>query len=377
MIPLTKPDFDSCDEQSLLEAFRSTFASGDGPDCRAFERELSAYLGAKHVFFVSSCTAALDLAYMVKDFPAGSEVLVPNFTFTSTALAPILNNLKVVLVDVDPENGNIDFDDAKRKVTKNTVAISPVDYAGNPVNITQMNRLAEDHGLYVVHDAAQSFGAEYKGKKIGIFADVTCFSFHGTKNLVVGEGGALATDDDDLAQKILIARDKGTDKHLYLRDPNKRGYYEYVAKGNSYVQSNLLAAIGRSQLKKIDRLNKRRESLAKIYIEAFKNLPNIKLPKVTPDAKSNWHLFYILVPPAIKNDLIENIRLGGVMANIHYSPLHMNRYYQITEDSKKSLFPNSVKYFDSLMRIPMFPSLTDAEASMIMDVVRSSILKLS
>lgn len=377
MIPLTKPDFDQFDEQNLLQAFRSTFASGDGPDCRAFEKELGAYLGAKHVFFVSSCTAALDLAFMVKDFPAGSEVLVPNFTFTSTALAPILNNLRVVLVDVDPEDGNIDFDDAERKITKNTVAISPVDYAGNPVDIKQMRRLAKDHGLYVVHDAAQSFGAEYEGRKIGTLADTTCFSFHGTKNLVVGEGGALVTEDDELAQKILIARDKGTDKHLYLSDPNKRGYYEYVAKGNSYVQSNLLAAIGRGQLKKIDRLNGRREQIAETYKAAFKDLPGVKLPKITAGAKTNWHLFYMLVPPSIKKDLIESIRAGGVMANIHYSPLHMNRYYRMEEDPKNPLFPNSMKYFDSLIRIPMYPTLTDAEVSRIVDVVRSSIVKLS
>lgn len=377
MIQLTKPDFDQFDERNLLEAFRSTFASGDGPDCRAFEKELGVYLGAKHVFFVSSCTAALDLAYMVKDFPVGSEVLVPNFTFTSTALAPILNSLKVVLVDVDPESGNIDFEDAERKITKKTVAITPVDYAGNPVDVKQMRRLAKDHGLYVVHDSAQSIGAEFEGRKIGTFADTTCFSFHGTKNLVVGEGGALATEDDALAEKILIARDKGTDKHLYLTDPNKRGYYEYVARGNSYVQSNLLAAVGRSQLKKLDRLNGQRARIAEVYNSAFRDLPGVRLPKITAGAKSNWHLYYLLVPGAIKKNLIESIRAGGVMANIHYSPLHMNRYYHVGERPDVPLFPQSTKFFDGLIRIPMYPSLKDEEVSQIVDVVRSSILRLS
>src|SRR5207302_159588 len=149
------------------------------------------YLNVKHVFFTTSCTAALDLAFLIKEFPKGSEVIVPNFTFTSTALAPIMNGLKVVLADVRAEDGNIDAGAIESKITLRTVAVVPVDYAGNPVDMDPIHRLARKRNLYVVHDAAQSIGSEYRGRKSGSLADVNCLSFHGTKNLVVGEGGAL------------------------------------------------------------------------------------------------------------------------------------------------------------------------------------------
>tara|TARA_Y100001968_G_scaffold272018_1_gene264017 strand:- start:8641 stop:9774 length:1134 start_codon:yes stop_codon:yes gene_type:complete len=373
MIPLTLPSFSKQDEKALLTALRSTFASGDGPSCKEFEHQLSIYLGVKNVLYVTSCTAALDLAYMVKNFDLGKEVLVPNFTFTSTALAPILNGLKVVLVDVDPFNGNIDFEDAETKVNENTVAITPVDYAGNPVEIEKMQKFSTKHSLYVVHDAAQSFGSEYKKRKIGQFGDVTAFSFHGTKNLVTGEGGALVTNNDELAFKARIARDKGTDKYKYIDHRNKKGFYEYVSKGNSYAQSNILAELGISQLKKIDLLNRKREKISKIYNEAFSLISGIRTPKITSEAKPNWHIYYLLVPTEVKFNIIQSIRDKGVMANIHYNPLHHNQYYNQENKLKDENFPNSLKYFNSLIRIPMYPDLSEKDVDKIVNVVTSSI----
>lgn len=367
MIPLTLPDFDSDDEQALLKSFHSTFASGDGPDCREFEKSLADYLGVKHVFFTNSCTGALDIAFMIKEFEREKEVLVPNFTFTSTAMAPILNGLKVVLVDVDPFTGNIDFDDAERKITNKTVAISPVDYAGNPVDIDKMLRLAKKYNLYVVHDAAQSIGAEFDSKKIGTFADVTCFSFHGTKNLVTGEGGAIVTNSDEYASKIRLAREKGTDKYKYLNDPEKRGYYEYVAKGNSYVQSNILAGLGISQLKKLDKMNERRCEIAKKYNEIFSTIKGVRIPTVDPRAKSNWHLYYLQVNPEIKQRIIEDMRSNGVMANIHYSPLHKNSYYSNNLSYDTETLRGSITFFDNLLRLPMYPSMNDHQLNKVID----------
>ncbi len=267
---LQVPYLDDDDAQSVLAALKTTFISGDGPSCREFEKQLAAYLGVKHAFFVVSATAALDLAFMIKEFPAGSEVIVPNFTYTSTALGPILNGLKVVLVDVYADHGNIDISRIEKAITEKTVAIMPVDYAGNPADMDPINEIARRHNLYVVHDTAQSIGATYKGKKTGSLAEVSTFSFHGTKNLVTGEGGAFVTDSDELAQKLILAREKGTDKHSFISDAKKKGFYEYVVKGNSYVQSNVLAALGVSQLKKIDSLNARRKKIAEYYIGNFK-----------------------------------------------------------------------------------------------------------
>lgn len=367
-LPLSLPYFEDDDLRAVADAVASTFVSGDGPLCRQFEKDLAAYLGAKHVFFTVSCTAALDLAFMVKDFPPGSEVIVPDFTFTSTALAPILNGLKVVLADVDPASGNIDVSKIEAKITERTVAIVPVDYAGNPADMDAINEIALKHGLYVVHDTAQSIGARYRGRLTGVLADVSCFSFHGTKNLVVGEGGAFVTDSDAIAQKVIIAREKGTDKHAYLTDPTKKGYYEYVSRGNSYVQSNILGALGITQLRKLERMNARRREIAQKYVSAFADLEGVKLPKITEGAETNWHLFYLLVDPAIKLWFIDAMRAENVTCNIHYNPLHVNRYYSEVCEFASDEFPGANAFFDSLVRLPLYPGMTDQDAD---DVVKA------
>lgn len=368
-IPLYKPTIEADDIEAVTNAVASTFVSGDGPECRAFEKELAEYLGVKHAFFTTSCTSALDLAFMIKDFPAGSEVIVPNFTFTSTALAPILNNLKVKLVDVDPLSGNIDVTKIEEAITNKTVAICPIDYAGYPCDMDAINQIAKKHNLYVVQDSAQSIGAVYKGRKTGILADVTCFSFHGTKNLVVGEGGAIVTNDDELAKRIIIMREKGTDKHAFLTDPLKKGYYEYVDKGNSYVQSNILGAMGRTQLKKLDRLNARRKEIAKKYIEAFTDIKEVELRPEVKDIESNWHLFNLLVPPEDKAFLLEALDAEGIGVNIHYSPLHINSYYNRICEFDRNNLNGSIEFFKRLVRIPMYPTLTNEQVNLIINAV--------
>lgn len=366
MIPIHKPVIQEDDIQAVSEALRTTFISGDGPKCREFENLLKQYIGVKHVFYLVSCTAALDLAYMIKNFPQGSEVIVPNFTYTSTALGPILNNLKVVLVDVHDYNGNIDISKIEAAITPKTVSILPVDYAGNPAEMDEINAIAKKHNLYVVHDSAQSIGATYKGRKTGTLADVSCFSFHGTKNLITGEGGAIVTNNDDLAEKIKFARDKGTDKYAFITDPQKKGFYEYVSRGNSYVQSNILGALGVTQLAKIDWITKRRKEIANFYINELKEIKNIQLPKPTKDSEPNWHLFYLLVPAEYRLWFIDALKAEGVASNVHYNPLHINKYYKELSDGTN--LGNSVKFYEGLIRIPIYPDLTDDEAK---DVVKA------
>ena len=367
-ILIHKPYLDEKDFQAVYETTKSTFVSGDGPACREFEKKLAEYLGVKHVFYTSSCTVALDLAFRVKDLPVGSEVIVPNFTYTSTALGPLLNNLKIRLVDVDADNGNIDVSKIEALINDKTVAIVPVDYAGNPAEMYEINAIAKKHGLYVVHDTAQSIGSEYKGKKTGTLADVSTFSFHGTKNMTTGEGGAIVTDNDELAERIIILREKGTNKHSFLTDNITRGYYEYVDIGNSYVQSNILGALGVTQLEKLDWMNAEREKIADYYIKELSDIPNIKFPTITEGAKKNWHLFIILVPPEHKYWIMDALHAEGIMANVHYTPLHCNKFYAHLGTDKD--FPNSMKFFNGLLRLPIYPSLTEVEKKLVVHAVR-------
>lgn len=372
-IPIHIPFLDEDDFQMVNQTTRSTFISGDGAECREFEKQLGKYLGAKHVFFMNSATSALDLAYRVKNFPQNSEVIVPNFTYTSTALGPLLNNLKVVLVDVCPLTGNIDTEQLRKHITKDTVAISPVDYAGNPADMDSINDIAKEYGLYIVHDTAQSLGSKYKGKFTGILADVSTFSFHGTKNLTTGEGGALVTNNDDIAEKVKIARDKGTDKYSFISNPEKKGFYEYVSMGNSYVQSNILGALGISQLKKLDYITEKRNKIANFYLEELKGIPGFCLPPIDKDIKRNWHLFYLLVEDYdVRLWLIDALKAEGIAANVHYNPLHRNKLYSHLGTDED--FPNSIKFFNSLVRLPIYPSLSESQINSIVSAVKKIFL---
>ena len=363
-----KPYLDEDDFAAVDRAVRSTFVSGDGPECRRFEEMLAGYLGVKHVLFVNSATAALELAFRVKNFPAGSEVIVPDFTYTSTALGAVYNNLKIVLADVHADNGSIDVTKLEGYITGRTVAIAPVDYAGIPADMDAINEIARRHGLYVVHDTAQSLGSLYKGRRTGTLADVSTFSFHGTKNLTTGEGGAVVTDDDNIAARIRVLREKGTDKHTFITENRTRGFYEYVDTGNSYVQSNILGALGVSQMKKIDKMNGLRKAIAEYYIENLGSISGIEFLRMTEGSVTNWHIFGILVPPQERYWVMDALRDEGVMANVHYSPIHTNRFYQglATDDE----MPGSMKFFSRFLRLPLYPSLSQDEREAVVRAVQ-------
>jgi perosamine synthetase len=363
-----KPYLDEDDFAAVDRAIRSTFVSGDGPDCREFEKMLSEHLGVKHVLFVNSATAALELAFRVRGFEPGSEVIVPDFTYTSTALGALYNNLNIVLADVYADNGSIDVSKIEQLVTEKTVAIAPVDYAGIPADMDAINDIAGRHGLYVVHDTAQSIGSLYKGRKTGTLADISTFSFHGTKNLTTGEGGAVATDNEEAAARIRVLRDKGTDKHSFLTDNRTRGYYEYIDTGNSYVQSNILGALGVSQLRKIEWMNLRRREIAQYYLESLGAIEGLDFLRITQESQTNWHIFGILVPAGDKYWVMDALRAEGIMANVHYTPLHRNRFYSYLADD--NAMEGAMSFFSRFLRLPVYPSLTQTETENVVNAVK-------
>ena len=366
-ILIHKPFLEEDDFAATDKAIRSTFVSGDGPACREFEEKLAEYIGVKHVLFVNSATAALELAFRAKNFRPGDEVIVPDFTYTSTALGALYNNLKVVLADVYADNGSIDTNKIEQYITPNTVAIAPVDYAGIPADMDIVIAIAQKHGLYVIHDTAQSIGASYKGKKVGAIADISTFSFHGTKNLTTGEGGAITTNDNVIADRIKILREKGTDKYSFLTDNKTRGYYEYVDIGNSYVQSNILGALGVNQLSKLDLMNHKRREIANCYITQLKEIEGLDFLRITEGAITNWHLFGILVPGENRYWILDALRAEGIMANVHYTPLHRNKFYQGLATDEE--MPGSMHFFNRLLRLPIYPSLTQQEREFVVNAV--------
>jgi dTDP-4-amino-4,6-dideoxygalactose transaminase len=362
------PYLDEEDAIAVEKAVRSTFVSGDGPACREFEKLLRDFLGVKHVLFVNSATTALELAFRVKDFPPGSEVICPDFTYTSTAIAALYNNLKIVLADVYPDNGSLDVSKFESYITEKTVAIAAVDYGGIPAEMDDIMAIAKRHNLFVVHDTAQSLGSEYKGRKTGNQGDVSTFSFHGTKNLTTGEGGAFITNDDDIAERVKILREKGTDKYSFLTDNRDRGYYEYIDIGNSYVQSNINGALGVSQMKKLEWMNSERKKIADFYLRELSGIPGLEFLRITEGSAHNWHLFGILVPPGERYWIMDALRAEGVMSNVHYTPLHRNKFYKnLAGDDQMQ---GSMEFFSRLLRLPIYPSLSINEREHVVAAVK-------
>lgn len=357
-IPLTVPYFDENDINEVTDSLRTAWVAGNGKKSRLFEKEFSNYLGVKHAFLTTSCTAALDLAFMALELKDG-EVIVPDFTYTSTAVIPLRNGLDVRFCDVEYDTANIDAAKIERCITPRTRAIVPIDYAGVPCKIDEILKLAEKYNLKVVLDAAQSCGSKYKGRPVGGHAPISCFSFQATKNFVTGEGGCLVTNDDGLAEKIYIMRDIG-EKRIAGADPNW-GYqelHEFMSVGNSYIQSDILGALALSQLRKLDWMTARRKEYAEYLNNGLRGIPNLQIPAGADEAESNWSLYTVRVP----EDKINFIRLAmnaeGIACDTHYRPLHSYPLYRNLLHHTDHDFPVAVKVAKTLLRLPMHVGLT-------------------
>jgi len=359
-LPLNSPYLDDEDERSVSSTIRSGWIVGDGPKCKEFEEAFAEYLGVKYALLTTSCTSALHLAFLALGFSDG-QAIIPDYTFTSTGLAPLLTGMTVKLCDVEFDTANIDTHLIESLITDKTRAIVPVDYAGHPCHIDKINALAKKHNLVVVHDSAQSCGSKFQGEYVGRQALVSCFSFHATKNLVTGEGGCMVTNDEELARKAYIIRDKGTNKREKLLAKGNIGYFEYQSIGNSYVQSNILGALALSQLKKLDRMNAIRRQHAEYLNEGLKHVDGIQLPIVKEYAESNWAIYAIRVMGASVIEVRDAIRAEGIECNTHYHPLHINAYYRAMAHYQENDFPVSNQVYQSLLRLPMYPQLTHTD----------------
>ena len=325
------------------------------------------YLGVNHTILVNNCTSALHLALMILGIKSGN-VLVPDYTFTSTGLAPILVNASPKLVDVEYDTANIEVNQIERSIDSNTKCIIPVHYAGHPCEMDSINRIANENEIFVVEDAAQALGSEYKGRKAGTLSDIGCFSFHAVKNITCGEGGAIVTNDDKLAEKAVIMRDKGTNKAAFNIHQNT-GFYDYVSEGHNFMLSEILAAVALEQFKKIDKITELRRKNADYMVKELKKLnnPKIILPTVKNYANTNWHLF----PIKFKGDVnwfSKAMNAEGITANIHYVPLHLTTLYK-KYGYKEGDFPNAERVFNSMVRLPMHPGLTKEDMDNIVKAV--------
>lgn len=354
-IPLMRPFLGEEEVEAAGEAIRSTWVCGGGPKGQELEERLAEYLGVRYALLTTNCTSATHLALMSLGVSEG-EVVIPNYTFTSTGLAPVLAGCRPVLCEVDYVTANMDVVSLREMITEKTRVIIPVHYAGLPCDMDEILGLAREHNLFVIEDAAQALGAEYKGRKAGTLGDVGCFSFHSVKNITCGEGGALVTNNEEVYKKARVIRDKGTDKYSYDLKRSK-GFYEYVSMGHNYMLSDILAAVALAQFKKLETINALRSEHAEYLLEGLSGIEGLGLPVCFDDRKSNWNLFAVRVPGGMASQFADEMRRFGVVANTHYIPLHLNSFYQ-EFGYKKGDFPVSERLYYSLVRLPLYPDLS-------------------
>lgn len=355
--------------EAASECIRSGQVSGNGPTSRELERRLCQFLKAKYTLTTTSCTSALELSMMVLNIGRGDEVICPSFTFVSVANAIVRQGARPVFVDIEEETFNIDPEKIKDVVSKTTKAIIPVHYAGAACEMDVIMNIAKERNLKVVEDAAHAIGAKYNGRFLGTIGDIGCFSFHGTKNLVCGEGGAFVCNNPDIYRKAEIIREKGTDRSAFLRGEVDK--YTWVSKGSSFVMSDILSAIVIAQLKKIDQIIKLRTQKANYLNQRLKQFEEkIKLPKVKDDCQTNWHIYAIRVPQKKRDWLLKALNAEGINAAFHFVPLHTSPYGKRWLGYKEGDLPVTERVSRELIRLPIYPQMSTEDLDDIVKAMR-------
>lgn len=374
-IPLTKPFWGKREEKAVVEAIRSFHGSGDGPYTATLVKKVSDLTGSRYILPVTSGTHGLELAMVALELKSGDEVIIPSYTMSSTANCVVLAGGKPVFADIENRTFGIDPTDIQRCITKKTKGIIVVHYAGMPCDIESILAIAKKSKLFVVEDAAHAIGAQYKGKALGTFGDIGVYSFHGTKNISCGEGGAVVTNRKDLADAMEIYRANGTNRKAFLKGEIKK--YSWVGKGSSYFLSDILASIMNAQLDQIITINNKRKQIADYFtkhLKQFKTL--IDLPRVPRDTKPNWHIYALrFFNPEHRTIFCQMMKQAGIEATSHFVPLHSSLMGKKIGGGKRQL-PVTDEVARTLVRLPIYPGLTKKELTYITKTARKALASL-
>ncbi len=363
---------DDDDIQSVIEVLKSDWLT-TGPTVDQFEQELARYVGARQAVAVNSGTSALDIAVQALDLPKGSEIITTPFTFAATSNAILYNGHVPVFADIDSTTRNIHPDEIRRKINSKTRAIIYVDYAGHPCAIDEIREIAREHDLQLIEDACHALGASYNGRQIGTFADMTIFSFHPVKPITTGEGGAVVTDDPELAARLKLLRSHGIDRNVGdMFGEGSQWAYDMVDLGRNYRMTDIQAALGVSQLKKIDTFIKRRNDLAAVYEEMIGDLPWLETPQCYGDITHGWHLYTVLLKGIKRNDLYRHLHQNNIGANVHYIPIYWFTYYRKHFQIDPQAFPVTEDVFDRIITLPLHPAMTERDLEYISGTLKKA-----
>jgi len=359
-------------EFAAVRAALEAHSAGDGPVGRRVEGRLSEMLGGRRVLLTTSCTHALELALLALGIGPGQEVICPSFTFVSTANAALRVGARPVFADIEDRTLGLDPNDVERRLTPRTAAILPVHYAGVAPDMQALLDIAKRRGLRVVEDAAQGIAASWRGRALGTLGDAGCLSFHETKNLSCGEGGALVVSDPELAKRAEIVREKGTNRAAFFRGEVDK--YTWVAEGSSYVLSDVLAAILDAQLDKLAEIQSRRAAIVARYragLAGWAAERCVELPAQLPEREPNHHIFFLLYADTARRDrALQALRADGVMATFHYVPLHSAPHGR--RISAEQELPVTDRVAGTLLRLPLHPRLSDTDVDRVIEAVRQA-----
>lgn len=371
MIPFNKPYLGGKELEYIRQAVASGKISGDG----VFTKKCHAYFEQKYgfgkVLLTTSCTDALEMAAILLDIQPGDEVIVPSYTFVSTPNAFVLRGAKIVFADSLPDHPNMDATKIEALITPKTKVIVPVHYAGHACDMDAIMEIANKHGLFVVEDAAQAIDSFYKGKALGSIGHLAAFSFHETKNIIAGEGGMLAINDERFFKRAEIIREKGTNRSQFFRGEVDK--YGWVDVGSSFLPSDIIAAYLYAQLEMLDTIQARRRQIWDAYYEMFAELEAegfIQRPKVPNYTTNNAHMFYIICRSLEeRSGLMNFLKEKKIGAVFHYLSLHKSPFYQDKHDGR--VLTHSDRYTDCLLRLPLYYELVTPEKLYIIEQVKA------
>ena len=369
-IPFNKPYLTGREVDYIYQAVHSGKISGNGMFTQKCQGLLESRYGFKKALLTTSCTDALEMGAILADIKPGDEVIVPSYTFVSTALAFVRQGAKIIFADSRPDHPGIDEDKLEELITPKTKVIVPVHYAGVACDMDKIMSLADKYGLIVIEDAAQAIDSFYKGKPLGSIGHLATFSFHETKNINSGEGGLLAINDERFIRRSEIIWEIGTNRSEFFRgEVNKYGWVDI---GSSFLPSEITAAYLWAQLENLDNIQKRRIEIWQRYFTGLNDWAinnGVKLAEIPDYATNNGHLFYMVCGSGDqRNQIIDYLKENGIQATFHYLSLHQSSFYKSQQDDRE--LPQSDRYTNCLLRLPLFYELKENEIEYIINTIK-------
>ena len=359
-LPLSRPLIGEAEAAAAADAVLRGCGAGDGPLGRAAEADLGRVLDGARPLFMSSCTMALEAAIQLSDVRPGDDVVLPSFTFVSCANAVVRAGGRPVFADVDLETLNLDPNAVERAITPRTRAIIMVHYGGRVSAMDELADLAKRRGIRLIEDAAHALGSRWHGRPAGTIGDFGCFSFHGTKDIVCGEGGALVCKSDADLRRAEILREKGTNRSAFFRGEVDK--YTWVAEGSSLVAAEVLAAILQVQLGRLPMILARKRELAARLTARLEPVRDVaQVPVEWTESLSSWHLYPILVPADVRDRVLEALHAEGIGATFHYVPLHSSPFARERFGYRPEDLPVTEHVGASLVRLPLFAAMSDQD----------------